>query len=273
MKRKRDFTVTLLVSTYNKPDYLRQTLLSVARQTVLPDEVVIADDGSTDETRQLIDEIRTLIPIPIQRVWHPDTGFRLSEIRNKAIAAAKGEYIIQTDGDIVLGRHFVADHTAIAEHGWLVCGSRVYLGPKTTERILNKGFSRFRGLFGSQHGSFANSFRIGWLGRYLSKRYDRKATHIRGCNMAFWRQDLIAANGYNEDIVGYGAEDGEIVHRMRNGGVKNKMLKFGGIVYHLWHPLLSRDCLAANQNIHTRTKTEGITRCENGIDKYLNDKQ
>lgn len=271
MKRKRDFTVTLLVSTYNKPDYLRQTLLSVARQTVLPDEVVIADDGSTDETRQLINEIRTLIPI--RRVWHPDDGFRKCEILNKALAQATGEYIIQTDGDIVLGRHFVADHIALAERGWLVCGSRVYLGPKTTERILNKGFSRFRGLFGSQHGSFANSFRIGWLGRYLSKRYDRKATHIRGCNMAFWRQDLIAANGYNEDIVGYGAEDGEIVHRMRNGGVKNKMLKFGGIAYHLWHPFLSRDRLAANQNIHTRTKTKGITRCENGIDKYLNDKQ
>lgn len=269
MKRKRDFTVTLLVSTYNKPDYLRQTLLSVARQTVLPDEVVIADDGSTDETRQLIDEIRTLIPIPIQHVWHPDTGFRLSEIRNKAIAAAKGEYILQIDGDVVLERHFMADHLDVAEPGAFVCGSRLLLTPRYTQKILVDGMKVKSG-FSSKFDHMLNNLRIGWLRRYMAPRFAKgQPDRLRGCNMAFWKSDLIAVNGYNEDMASWGGEDIEIAWRLIYCGVQKKMLKFGGVMYHLYHPEASRDKVSMHNEIIDAVKRERSARCLNGLDKHL----
>ncbi len=267
-----DFTTTLLISTYNKPDYLRQTLLSVARQTVLPDEVVIADDGSTDETRQLIDEIRTLIPIPIRRVWHPDDGFRKCEILNKALAQAAGEYIIQTDGDIILERHFMADHLEMAERGYFVCGSRILLPEEVTRRILD-GTQELPRLRDGKIGFWFNGLRIGWLRHYLTKRFGKKAERgIRGCNTAYWKADLVAVNGFNEDITGWGAEDAEMAFRMMHNGVRKKILKMGGIAYHIWHPLSSDDRLQINEAILKTVKNDpDKVRCDNGIDKHLSE--
>ncbi|HJE88551.1 glycosyltransferase family 2 protein [Rikenella microfusus] len=260
--------VALLISTYNKPEYLRQTLLSLTRQTRMPDTVVIADDGSDERTKALIDSMREAIPVPLLHIWHPDTGFRLSAIRNKAMAAVEDDYIIQIDGDVVLGRHFVEDHASVAERGYFVLGSRVYFGPKITERILRNGFSPFW-LFGSQQGSWTNRIRIGWLRRRLATRYAQKVPRVRGCNMAFWREDIIRINGYNEDFTGWGGEDTELVCRLKNSGVAHKALKAGGVQYHLWHPMASRSRTALNQDLCDRTECERIARAENGIAKYL----
>lgn len=269
MKRTCDFTVTLLISTYNKPEYLRQTLASIARQTVLPDEVVIADDGSTDETRRLIEQFQTDFPVPIRHVWHPDTGFRKCEILNRAIAQSTGRYIIQTDGDIVLGRHFVADHLDVAERDCFVCGSRILLSEQITRRILT-GKRIVPRLTDGKIGFWLNGLRIGRLRRYLAGRFGKPERGIRGCNTAFWRDDLIAVNGFNEEITGWGAEDAEMAFRMMNLGVRKKMLKMGGVAFHLWHPLSSDDRLQINEAILDRVKADKTrTRCETGIDKHL----
>lgn len=126
---------TLLISTYNWPQALGKVLDSVLRQTVLPDEVVIADDGSGEETRRLIAAKAQGFPIPLVHVWHEDKGFRKTLVLNKAIARATGDYIMQIDGDVVLERHFVADHLEVAEEGCFVCGSRVKLTPAPTQRL------------------------------------------------------------------------------------------------------------------------------------------
>ncbi|WP_294596155.1 glycosyltransferase family 2 protein [uncultured Rikenella sp.] len=272
MQLGRDLTTTLLISTYNKPEYLRRTLESVARQTILPDEVVIADDGSTDETRQLIEEMQKRISIPIRHVWHPDDGFRKCEILNKALAQAKGEYIIQTDGDIILDRHFIADHLEMVERGYFVCGSRILLPEEITRKILS-GTQELPRLRDGKIGFWLNGLRIGWLRHYLTKRFGKKAERgIRGCNTAYWKSDLIAVNGFNEDITGWGAEDAELAFRMMHNGVRKKILKMGGIVYHMWHPLSSDARLQINEAILREVKNDpGRIRCENGIDKHLSE--
>ena len=109
--------VSLLISTYNWKEALSLCLYSAFAQTVKPAEILIADDGSREDTRQLIDEMRAKTDIPIVHVWHEDKGFRLSAIRNRSIEKAKGDYIIQIDGDIILDRHFIADHLELAEKG------------------------------------------------------------------------------------------------------------------------------------------------------------
>ncbi len=127
-------TVSLIISTYNRPDALRLCLDSILRQTTLPDEVIIGDDGSADDTRQVIEDFRKKCPVPLKHIWHEDDGFRLAMMRNKSVAAASGDYIVQIDGDIVLERHFIADHKAAATEGYFVKGSRVRLTDEFSRR-------------------------------------------------------------------------------------------------------------------------------------------
>ena len=129
-------TVSLIITTYNNPEYLYLTLKSVMNQRRLPDEILIADDGSGEATRTLVEEMAAESFVPLRLIWHEDEGFRLGAIRNKARAESKGEYIIQIDGDIVLHPSFVADHVKMAREGWFYSGSRVLLSPETTARMV-----------------------------------------------------------------------------------------------------------------------------------------
>ena len=106
---------TLIVTTYNRPDALEAVLKSIERQVVMPDEVIVADDGSRDETRQLVERFMSGFPTTLLHCWHEDKGFRLSEIRNRAILQSSGDYIIMVDGDMVLNRNFVRDHKMLAD--------------------------------------------------------------------------------------------------------------------------------------------------------------
>ena len=130
-------SVALIIATYNWPQALQQTLRSVARQTILPNEVLIADDGSDERTANLIQQFKEQHPaLNILHVWHEDNGFRLAAIRNKAISMAQSDYIIQIDGDIILDQYFIADHLSIKAVGYFVTGSRLLLGKKITAVLL-----------------------------------------------------------------------------------------------------------------------------------------
>ena len=80
-------TVSLIISTYNWPRALYLCLDSVMQQSVLPDEILIADDGSGMETRDVVRHFERISPVPVRHIWHEDRGFRVAAIRNKAIAA------------------------------------------------------------------------------------------------------------------------------------------------------------------------------------------
>lgn len=129
--------VSLIVSTYNFPQALRLCLQSAKRQTVLPNEILIADDGSTEETRDLIKAMREEMPCPIIHLWQEDKGFRKSRIMNQAFAASKGEYIVQIDGDIIMHRRFIEDHLRFAKPGYFINGSRAKLTEWFTKEILD----------------------------------------------------------------------------------------------------------------------------------------
>lgn len=260
--------VTLLISTYNWEDALRLCLLSASIQTVLPDEIVIADDGSREDTRKLIDDFRTILKVPIVHVWQEDNGFRLTTIRNKAIACAKGDYIIQIDGDVIMERHFIQDHIQMMKEGYFVCGSRTKLGPIVSKRLI-EDISLKLNVSELKAGFVLNGFRSKVLRNFLAERYARVIDHMRGCNLAFWRKDFISVNGYNEDLLNWGHEDGELVYRLHYAGIDKKALKMGGIVYHLWHKEASRENEERHLEALEIVKRDHVKWCENGIDKYL----
>lgn len=262
---------SLIISTYNWPEALRLCLLSVMEQSVLPDEVIIADDGSTGQTAEVIDTMRASFPVKLIHVWQEDEGFQLSKIRNKAIATSSCEYIIQIDGDLILHKHFIKDHLTLSKRGTFVAGSRVLMNQELSERMLGRQKGHIDP-FQSGLGNFSNRFSIAWLSRYMADRYK---THdifaLRGCNMAFWREDLLRVNGYNEVFHGWGREDNEIAVRLLNSGIRKRAAKFGGVVFHIYHPEVDRARCPKNEAYLTEALLNKTMYCSQGVDQYLAD--
>lgn len=258
-------TVSLIIATYNWPQALRLCLESVMRQSVMPTEILIADDGSGRETRDVVEYFTSVSPVPLHHIWHEDNGFRLSIIRNKAIAAASGEYIVQIDGDVILHRSFILDHMVVAKRGYYVGGSRAMVSEELTDRLFNGEAVPLSPLRSGIKDS-NNAIRFPLLS-VLFRGYHPE--RIRGCNMAFWRDDVLKVNGYDEGITGWGAEDTELCCRLRNIGVVKRAMKFQGIVFHLHHPQASRDRLDVNREILAQSLREKKVFCEQGVNQYL----
>jgi glycosyltransferase involved in cell wall biosynthesis len=260
---------SLAISTYNWPQALNLCLLSVKKQKLMPDEVIIADDGSKEDTRILVERFQKDFPVPLKHVWQPDEGFQLSKIRNRAIAAAQHEYVIQIDGDLILHPMFVADHVAFSKPHTFVSGSRVMLGPALSANMLHTGATRIN-LLQNDIRNKNNGWRIGFLRNYLGERYKiHDILYLRGCNMAFWREDLIKVNGFNESFTGWGREDNEIAVRLINSGISKRIIKFGGVVYHIYHPEKARTDLSKNDAMLNVAIEKKLTYCDLGVSQYL----
>ncbi|MFU2137121.1 glycosyltransferase family 2 protein [Gallibacterium anatis] len=277
MEYNQRITSSLIITTYNRPDALEAVLNSVLQQKVLPMEVLVADDGSRQETAQVISQYQQKFPIPLIHCWQPDEGFRAAESRNRAIARSKGDYIIIIDGDMVLHPLFIRDHISYAKRGVVVQGGRVVLPLEKTKQILQqpnvypqikwyqKGIeTRFEKRFSACHLYFLNTV--------LHKEKEGYFKGIRSCNMAFFREDALKVNGFNNDFVGWGREDSEFVARFYNAGMKRKDIRFAAIAYHLWHHEEARDALPQNDQLLEKTMRQKIVYCENGVDRFLKEK-
>ena len=259
--------ISLLVATYNWPRALELVLASVRAQQLLPFEVVIADDGSRDDTRQLIEREARTFPCPLVHVWHEDAGFRLAAIRNKAIAQARGEYVVQIDGDILLHPKCIAGHARFARRGSYVQGSRALLSSSITERLLH-GEPLSLGVRTPGLRNLPNALYAPWLVPLVGGAKDG-IRRTRGCHMAFWREDLLRVNGYDELFEGWGREDSELATRLLNVGVVRRNLKFSAVAYHLWHRTASDAALDRNHERLERAQRDRLVRAECGLDRYL----
>lgn len=258
---------SLLIATYNWPDALRLVLASVREQRTLPTEVLIADDGSRDETRHLVAREAETFPVPLRHIWHEDSGFRLGMIRNKSMAAAAGEYLIQIDGDLVLHRGFVDAHMRFARRGTYVQGSRAMLDTTRTSEALRNGRVS-AGPFSAGVRNRANAIYFPPLASFV-RGPTGPLDRTRGCNMAFWRDDIIRVNGYNEAIEGWGREDSELAARLQNAGVERRNLKFSAVAWHLHHETRPQATLGRNHEVFETTMRERATRCERGISQWV----
>ncbi len=257
--------ISLMITMYNCKAALELVLLSAIRQSRLPDEILIADDGSDDDTRALIDSFRSRTKVPINHVWHEDIGFRKSTIQNLALVSTDCDYIVQIDGDIVMHPHFIADHARFAKEGCYLQGYRCKLDKETTDRMLAKKDIRFRaslkGLFSSQRT--VRSILLNYL--TLEEKLSMK--RIIGCNTSFWRNDALLVNGYDEDMVGWGAQDQEFSARLMHNGIKQRRLRFSAREYHLDHPNVKRDPIEGRWDAFGNTLEKRLKRCANGIEK------
>lgn len=262
--------VTLLISTYNRADALDVVLDSVAAQTRMPDEVVICDDGSGRETASVIQRWQEKLPVPVIHVWHEDKGFRLAAIRNKGVAASTGDYIIQIDGDVMLERHFVADHIDKARKGFYIKGSRVRLSPEGSKALCDSRHARNLSFISSYvMRDRAKNFRWGIMGRLYGTHYHREGVAI-GCNMSFWRSDFMMVNGYDEYYEGWGAEDTDLCLRLEGMGVRTFKLFRMGLCWHLWHNERPNPNLGKSRAYMMQRINDKKYIAERGINQYIN---
>lgn len=261
---------SLIITTFDRPDALELVLASALSQSVLPRELLVADDGSGAPTA---DVVARFVPrfaargVAVHHVWHPDEGFRAAAIRNRALARSSGAYILLIDGDCVLHPDFVRSHLAFARTGRFVQGTRVLLDQARTRRALAAGDTRF-GIFERGIGNRLNACSLGALSRFVPTPTD-PLSGVRSCNMGFWRADAILVNGFDERFVGWGREDSDFVARLMHAGVRRRKLKFGGIMYHLWHPERPRDALTVNDALLDTTLRGNSTRALRGMTQYM----
>ncbi|WP_310557104.1 glycosyltransferase family 2 protein [Flavobacterium sp.] len=261
-------TSSLIVSTYNNPKALELVLIAIANQHILPNEVIVADDGSKDETKKLIEKFQEKFPVPLVHVWQEDKGFQKSKILNKAFAIVKNNYIIQIDGDIIVNKYFVKDHLMYAEKNQFLFGSRVNIKESFLTELFIKKVTHFN-FFSKGITKRFRTIRIPFFTKFLKKNHVI-SSKLRGCNMSFWREDIIKINGYNEAFVGWGGEDSELANRLHNAGIAGKRLKFAGIIYHIYHLEENKSNLEKNIAIQSESRNNKLSFTTDGIDKYLN---
>ena len=268
--------ISLVVLTYNWPGALQRVLESIMAQSTLPDEVVVADDGSRPDTAELVAGFIPKFPVPLRHVWQDDSGFRAARARNRGFAASHGDYIILIDGDMLLHRDFVADHLMLAERGYFLQGGRLKTTEQETARLLAGGKPVFAPWIPADFEVFDGTRRLYAFHQPVLARWKargRNGGRVMSCNMSFWRDDLLRVNGFDERMEGYGAEDRELAARLDNAGVKRRQLKWAALALHLEHPSRAQpdvnDMTLPNNRLYRDTVEQRITRCERGIDGHL----
>ena len=267
-------TISVVVTTYNRPDALEAVVEACFLQDDKNFEIIIADDGSTANTRDCIERLAKRAPVPVKHVWQPDDGFRAAMARNRGILAATGDYIIFLDGDCVPQRDFIARHRALAQPGHLVSGSRILLGQALTERALREHIDvagltlgqRLRArLSGDMNKVIQTMLRWPDVGRVRRKFSWRR---IKSCNLAVWKSDLVTVNGFDESFTGWGHEDSDLVVRLFHAGVLRKDGALATEVLHLWHREAQRDQESSNRKIVLDRAENGTTQATIGLREH-----
>jgi glycosyltransferase involved in cell wall biosynthesis len=264
----------VIVTTYNRPDALAAVLEAYLAQTGAAFEVLVADDGSTAETRDTVERYAARASFSLRHIWQEDDGFRAAAARNRALAATAADYIIFTDGDCVPRRNFVSQHCALAEPGHFLAGNRILLSENFTCRALAEqlplhDWGMPRWLSARLTGDINRWLPLLTLGdgSWRVGAPDRWAG-VKTCNLSAWRADLVRVNGLDESYSGWGLEDSDLVIRLLHAGIRHKSARFAAPVLHLWHRENDRSRLPENQRQLDALLASNRIEAQLGLNQY-----
>lgn len=269
--------LSVIITTYNHPEWLEKVLWGFEAQTFRGFEVLVADDGSDDRTRERLAQVVPRLGYPVQHVWHPKAGFRKCTILNAAIARAAGDYCFFTDGDCIPRRDLLAVHAALAAPGRFLSGGYLKLPMPTSEAITREDILAGRATdyaWLRAHGMPRDrqSRRLAWgplMARVLDGLTTTRAS-FNGHNASAWRADLVRVNGFDERLE-WGGLDREIGERLENAGVRGKQVRHRTIVVHLDHGRGYKrpEAMARNRAIRDEVAAGRLTRTAHGLDRHL----
>jgi glycosyltransferase involved in cell wall biosynthesis len=268
--------VSVVLSTYNAPEWLEKVLWGYEVQTHTMFEIVIADDGSGQPTFELLDRFKKTSTLNIRHVWHEDKGFQKSEILNKAILASSGDYLIFSDGDCIPRKNFVDVHVRNASQGFFLSGGYFML-PMATSKLITKSdivngnAFDIKWLNANGLSSTYKSLKLtssGFVEKFLNAFTPTKATW-NGHNSSGWKEDILKVNGFNEQMQ-YGGQDRELGERMMNLGIRGKQIRYSAVCIHLDHKrgYKTAESLAKNRQIRNETRSKRKTWTDFGIVKH-----
>lgn len=264
---------SVIFTTYNSPRALELVLWGFAAQTRPGFQVVVADDGSGEETRETIDRVRSESGLEILHVWHEDRGFRKTEILDRAILASRGEYLVFTDGDCIPRADFVETHLGLAEPGRFLSGGYLKLPRGVSEsitpddvragRVADAAWLRSRGWRPGRRALRLTRSRA--LATLLDALTPTGATW-NGHNASGWRGDLFRVNGYDLEMA-YGGLDRAVGECLENAGVRGKQVRHRAPVLHLWHerPYADAEKWRRNREARREIRRRGLTRALRGL--------
>ncbi|OWW18984.1 glycosyltransferase family 2 protein [Noviherbaspirillum denitrificans] len=278
MQGYQHMLISVIVTTYNRPDALAAVVRALLDQTDPNFEVIIADDGSGQPTRDALAAFRNAPRTSgmkrLVHAWQPDDGFRASAARNLGVHASKGEYLVFLDGDCVPRPDFIARHRLLAEQGFMVSGSRVLMSEPFTKDVLaaNAPIHKQGLAYWLRQRLAGNTNKVVPLLYFpnTGMRHYRavKWNRIKSCNLAIWRKDYEAVDGFDESFVGWGHEDADVVLRLARLGIRRKGGAFSTEVFHLWHRENTRATESQNRKrVEDRMKT-GVTRADTGLSAH-----
>ena len=266
-------TASVIFSTYNSEDWLEKTIIGFSLQTFKDFEIIIADDGSREATKVLIDRLRSEISITIIHVWQEDNGFQKSQILNKAIIASTADYLIFTDGDCIPRKDFVEVHLKYREEGYFLSGGYYKLSMDISKAITKEDiiYQRCFDLQWLKTIGLKTSFKnikfitSGLLSRILNFVTPTNASW-NGHNSSGWKKDLVEVNGFNQEMQ-YGGQDRELGERLFNKGLKSKQIRYSAICVHLDHKrgYVNKETWEKNREIREKTRNEKAVWTNYGI--------
>lgn len=266
---------SVIISTYNQPKWLELVLHSYNIQTESNFELIIADDGSDEETKAVIDTFSKQTDLNVIHVWQEDKGFRKTIILNKAIVASNSEYLIFTDGDCIAREDFVETHLKLMQPNCALSGGYFKL-TETLSQSINKTIIDSQKCFDKKwllSKGQPKTFKLNKLTKsevkanLLNALTPTKAT-FDGMNVSCYKKDIVAVNGFDERMQ-YGGEDREVGERMMNKGVRFKQVRYSTICVHLHHerPYKNEEAEVLNLKIRQETKRNKSTYTKFGINK------
>ena len=266
---------TVIVTTYNRPDALREVIRGFTHQEDLRFDLIVADDGSEDETGSMLKSMADSLPFSLKHVWHEDSGFRAAAIRNKAIVQSNADYLIFTDGDCIPQKNFVKNHKKLAERGWVLSGNRILMSKVMTNELLRERLD--------WSGLGTSNIVIHYLRRRINrllplvdlsaiesfrKLQAKKWRGVKTCNLSVWKSDIVAVNGFEESYQGWGLEDSDLVVRLIKKGLCVKSARFATPVLHLWHEENDRSQLTENQRLLDAVIASDTHKAKIGLDNH-----
>ena len=262
---------SLIICTYNSTRCLDYIFCGLSRQTQLPDEILIAADGSTPETAALIESWAKQLDTRVEHVWQADRGFRKCRISNEAVRRSTGDHLIFLDGDAIPHSHFIEDHLLVADDKQIMCGRRVKLGPKTTARLTREAVlaGKLERIFGPvlrgallrDNHRFRLSIR---LPQEFAKFMHPSVRKLMGVNFAVPRALFYEVNGYDEVEGIRGRIDRDLELRMLRTGAPRYPLLNRALCYHMHHEERGIDDTTKRWCIEQEASDR--IRCELGLD-------
>lgn len=265
--------ISVIFTTYNQPEWLKKALWGYECQTYKNFEIIIADDGSGPETKEIIDAFINKKTLDIKHIWHPDEGYQKCNILNKAIVASETDYLIFTDGDCIPRNDFVEVHFKKSEKGYILSGGTLRLPLNISNKISQQDIIEqkpfdLKWLYSNGLTKTFKSMKL--VKSIFYKNIMNKLTLTKaswnGHNSSGWKKDIVAINGFNEEML-YGGQDRELGERLFNYGIKSKQIRYSAICVHLEHgrPYKTKESIMKNKKIRKKVRQSKIIVTPKGI--------